>query len=71
MVYQPLTHLGYKAVAINLSDIYAMNGTPTHILVGIGISSRYTLEAVQEIYKGIKLACKKIQSRFYWRRYIK
>ncbi|HQF01605.1 MAG TPA: thiamine-phosphate kinase [Bacteroidales bacterium] len=64
MVYQPLTHLGYKAVAINLSDIYAMNGTPTHILVGIGISSRYTLEAVQEIYKGIKLACKRYKVDF-------
>lgn len=64
MTYQPLRHLGYKAVAVNLSDICAMNGTPTHILVGIGISSRYTLEAVEEIYEGMRLACEKYKVDF-------
>lgn len=64
MTYQPLRHLGFKAVAVNLSDIYAMNGTPTHILVGIGISSRYTLEAIEEIYAGMKMACEKFNIDF-------
>jgi len=64
MMYQPLRHLGYKAIAVNLSDIYAMNGTPTHILVGIGISSRYTLEAVEEIYAGMRMACDKFKVDF-------
>lgn len=59
MVYTPLKHLGYKSVAVNLSDIYAMNGTPTQIIVGIAISSRYSLEALQELYEGMKLACEK------------
>lgn len=64
MTYQPLRHLGYKAVTVNLSDICAMNGTPTHILVGLGISSKFTLEAIEEIYQGIKLACSKYQVDF-------
>jgi thiamine-monophosphate kinase len=64
MTYQPLRHLGYKAVTVNLSDIYAMNGTPTHILVGIGISSRYTLEAIEEIYDGMWMACEKFKVDF-------
>ncbi len=64
MTYQPLRHLGYKAVTVNLSDIYAMNGTPTHILVGIGISSRYTLEAIEEIYAGMRMACEKFKVDF-------
>lgn len=64
MAYQPLRHLGYKAVTVNLSDICAMNGTPTHILVGVGISSKFTLEAIEEIYEGIKLACSKYQVDF-------
>jgi thiamine-monophosphate kinase len=50
-------HLGYKSVVVNLSDIYAMNGTPKQITVSIAISSRFPLEAVEELYKGIKKAC--------------
>jgi thiamine-monophosphate kinase len=57
IMYTPLKHLGYKAVVANLSDIYAMNGTPHYITVSIAISSKYTVEAVEEIYKGIYLAC--------------
>ena len=59
MSYTPLRHLGYKAVAVNLSDICAMNGTPTHITVSLAISSRFPVEAINEIYDGIKLACEK------------
>lgn len=55
--YVPLIHLGYKAVAVNLSDVYAMNAKPLQITVSIAVSNRFTLEAVEEIYKGIKLAC--------------
>ena len=57
--YVPLKHLGYKAVVVNLSDIYAMNGKPTQITVSIGLSSRFSLEAVDELYTGILLACEK------------
>ncbi len=59
MVYTPLKHLGYKAVAVNLSDIYAMNATPKQIFVGLAISRRYTLEALEALYAGILLACEK------------
>ena len=59
LAYVPLMHLGYKAVQVNLSDIYAMNGIATQITVSIGISSKFPLEAVEEIYKGIELACNK------------
>ena len=55
--YVPLKHLGYKAVVVNLSDIYAMNGTPKQITVSIAISNRFSVEAVEEIYSGIYLAC--------------
>ena len=55
--YYPLKHLGYKAVAVNVSDIYAMNGTPKQITVSIGMSSKFSLEAIEEIYAGIKSAC--------------
>jgi len=55
--YCPLKHLGYKSVMVNLSDIYAMNGTPTHIVVSLGLSNRISLEAVEELYEGIRLAC--------------
>ncbi len=55
--YVPLKHLGYKAVVVNLSDIYAMNGTPTQIVVGLGISARFPVEAIDELYSGIRLAC--------------
>ena len=59
LIYTPLKHLGYKAVIRGISDIYAMNGTPSQVLVGIGISSRFTVEQVGEIYDGIRLACDK------------
>ncbi|RZL15305.1 MAG: thiamine-phosphate kinase [Pedobacter sp.] len=59
LAYVPLVHLGYKAVQVNLSDIYAMNGIASQITVSIGLSSKFPLEAVEEIYKGIALACDK------------
>lgn len=55
--YVPLKHLGYKAVAVNISDIAAMNGKPTQILVNIAVSNRFSFEAIQEIYEGINFAC--------------
>ena len=57
MSYTPLKHLGYKAVSVNLSDIYAMNGTPTQITVSIAVSSRFPVEALDELYAGINKAC--------------
>lgn len=57
--YMPLKHLGYKAVVVNVSDIYAMNGIATQITVSIAVSNRFTLEAVEALYEGIYLACKK------------
>jgi thiamine-monophosphate kinase len=59
LAYVPLMHLGYKAIQVNLSDIYAMNGIATQVTVSIGLSSKFPLEAVEEIYKGIQLACDK------------
>lgn len=56
--YMPLKHLGYKAVMVNLSDIYAMNGKPTQITVSIAVSNRFPLEAIEELYHGIALATK-------------
>ncbi len=55
--YVPLKHLGYKAAIVNFSDIYAMGGTPRQITVSLGISSRFTLENIEAIYDGIRLAC--------------
>lgn len=55
--YTPLKHLGYKAAVVNFSDIYAMNGTPEQITVGLAVSNRFSLEALEEIYEGIMLAC--------------
>jgi thiamine-monophosphate kinase len=57
LIYTPLKHLGYKAVVVNLSDIYAMNAIPTQILVSIGFSARFTTEMIEELYDGIHLAC--------------
>lgn len=57
LTYVPLKHLGYKAVAVNLSDIYAMNGTPRQITVSLGISRRFAVEHIEQLYEGIKLAC--------------
>jgi thiamine-monophosphate kinase len=56
--YMPLKHLGYKAVVVNVSDIYAMNGIATQITVSIAVSNRFPLEAIEEFYAGIHLACK-------------
>jgi thiamine-monophosphate kinase len=56
--YMPLKHLGYKAVMVNLSDVYAMNGTASQITVSIAVSNRFPLEAIEELYEGIHLACK-------------
>lgn len=58
-MYVPLKHLGYKAVVVNLSDIYAMNAIPKQITVGIGISSKFSVEALDDLYSGIRLACEK------------
>lgn len=57
LAYTPLKHLGYKAVVVNLSDIYAMNGVPQQITVSIAISNKYSVEALEELYDGIKTAC--------------
>ncbi|MEJ7610121.1 MAG: thiamine-phosphate kinase [Ferruginibacter sp.] len=57
--YTPLKHLGYKSVVVNLSDIYAMNATPTQILLNIGFSNRFSLEALDEFYEGVYAACEK------------
>ncbi len=58
LMYTPLKHLGYKSVVVNLSDIYAMNGQPKQITLSIAISSKYTVEALEEFYEGVFLACK-------------
>lgn len=55
--YVPLKHLGYKSAVVNFSDIYAMGGRPTQILVSLGVSSRFTVEHIEELYAGIRLAC--------------
>lgn len=55
--YTPLKHLGYKSVVVNLSDIYAMNATPTQIVMSIGFSNRFSLEALDEFYAGVYAAC--------------
>ena len=57
LAYVPLKHLGYKAAVVNFSDIYAMNGTPRQITVSLGISKRFTVEHIEELYSGIRLAC--------------
>lgn len=56
LTYVPLSHLGFKAISASVSDIYAMNGKPTQVLVGLGVSSRFTLEAVDSLYEGIHRA---------------
>ena len=57
LVYTPLKHLGYKAAVVNFSDIYAMNGTPRQITVSLGISKRFSVEDMEMLYAGIRLAC--------------
>jgi len=59
LIYTPLKHLGYKCVIRGISDIYAMNGNPGQILTGLGISSRFSVEDIDELFEGIDLACKK------------
>ncbi len=59
LAYMPLKHLGYKAVAINVSDICAMNGDVKQITIGLALSNRYTVEALEELYEGVKLACER------------
>ncbi len=61
LMYTPLKHLGYKAVAVNLSDICAMYATPTHITVSIAVSNRFSVEALDEFYEGIYAACREYQ----------
>ena len=61
LIYTPLKHLGYKAVVRAISDIYAMNGTPGQILIALGISSKFNLDQVEDLYEGISLACEKYQ----------
>lgn len=59
LIYTPLKHLGYKAVVVNLSDVYAMNAFPKQITVSIGISAKFSLESVEALYDGIRLACER------------
>lgn len=59
LMYTPLKHLGYKSVIVNLSDIYAMNAIPTQIVISLGISNRFSLEAMDEFYEGVYAACTK------------
>ena len=59
LMYTPLKHLGYKSVAVNLSDICAMMGTPTHITMSIGLSNRVSVEALDEFYSGVYAACER------------
>lgn len=59
LVYTPLKHLGYKAVVVNLSDIYAMNAAPRQLTVSVGISGKFSVEALDELYEGIRLACER------------
>ncbi|MFV0593861.1 MAG: thiamine-phosphate kinase [Draconibacterium sp.] len=59
LMYVPLKHLGYKSVAVNLSDIYAMNANPKQITISIAISGKFSVEAIDELYEGIYLACER------------
>lgn len=57
LMYTPLRHLGYKTITVNVSDIYAMNATPTQVLLGLAFSNRFSLEALDEFYEGVYAAC--------------
>jgi thiamine-monophosphate kinase len=59
LMYTPLKHLGYKSVIVNLSDVYAMNATPTQITISIAFSNRFSVEALDEFYEGVYIACDK------------
>src|SRR5436305_1136901 len=57
LMYTPLKHLGYKAVVVNMSDIYAMNAIPTQIIIGLGFSNRFSVESLDDFYEGVYAAC--------------
>lgn len=57
LVYHPLKHLGYKAVVVNLSDVYAMNATPAQVTVSIALSGKFSVQATEQLYEGVRLAC--------------
>jgi len=59
LMYMPMKHLGYKAIAVNISDICAMNATPKYVTVSYAVSNRFSLEAMEELYAGMKLACER------------
>src|SRR5215210_7923882 len=59
LMYTPLKHLGYKSVVVNVSDVYAMNATPTQITISIAFSNRFSVEALEEFYEGVYAACNK------------
>ncbi|MDQ6814362.1 MAG: thiamine-phosphate kinase [Bacteroidota bacterium] len=59
LMYSPLKHLGYKSVVVNVSDVYAMNATPTHITLNIAFSNRFSVEALDDFYEGVYAACEK------------
>jgi len=59
LTYMPLKHLGYKAAVVNISDIAAMNGIPKQMTISIAVSNRFSLEAIEELYRGIRMACDK------------
>src|ERR1700747_608705 len=59
LMYTPLKHLGYKSVIVNLSDVYAMNASPTQITLNIGVSNRFSVEALDEFYEGVYAVCEK------------
>jgi thiamine-monophosphate kinase len=61
LVYTPLKHLGYKSIIVNLSDVYAMNGHPLQVLVSLAISAKFSVEALDQLYEGIRAACEKYQ----------
>lgn len=61
LAYHPLKHLGYKSIIVNLSDIYAMNGRAEQVFVSVGISNRFSVEAMEELYAGIRVACETYQ----------
>ncbi|HZF99560.1 MAG TPA: thiamine-phosphate kinase, partial [Chitinophagales bacterium] len=59
LMYVPLKHLGYKSIVVNLSDVCAMNAVPTQVTVAIALSNRFSVEAVEELYEGMRAACKR------------
>ncbi len=59
LIYTPLKHLGYKAVVVNLSDLYAMNATPKYITVSIAVSTKFSVPALEQLYEGIRIACER------------